>query len=113
MRLLLLRQQNLSEEMERGQLRFPWTNICMLRADTVLPECDKTETLQGDARICQDSLHSSQRYVSAINRVPTRPGKSEYTWKTWKNHGILKHLINIMENDMKPGKTGWLLKIHP
>ena len=24
-------------------------------------------------------------------------GKWEYTWKTWKYHGILKNLINIME----------------
>ena len=23
--------------------------------------------------------------------------KREYTWKTWKYHGILKNLINIME----------------
>ena len=23
--------------------------------------------------------------------------KLEYTWKTWKNHGILKQLIDIME----------------
>ena len=40
---------------------------------------------------------------------------SHSTWKTWKNektpektwkyHGILKNLINIMENDMKPGKN--------
>ena len=69
MRLLLLRQENLSEEMERGLLRFPWTNICMLCADTVHPECDKTETLQGNARICQDSLHSSQRDVSGTNSI--------------------------------------------
>ena len=30
---------------------------------------------------------------------------SHSTWKTWKYHGILKKLINIMENDMTPGKT--------
>ena len=50
--------------MERGLLRFPWTTICMLCTDTVHPECDKTEALQGDARICKDRLYSSQRYVS-------------------------------------------------
>ena len=31
------------------------------------------------------------------HRVPTRPGKPGKPWK----------------NDMKPGKTWWLLKIHP
>ena len=71
MRLLLVRQENLSEEMERAVLRFSWTTVCMLCAHTVLPECDKTKALQGDARICQDSLHSSQRYVSATNPYPS------------------------------------------
>ena len=44
-------------------------------------------------------------------RVPTRPGKTwkkwEYTWKTWKCHGILKKFNKYH------GKTWWLLKIHP
>ena len=45
------------------------------------------------------------------------------TWKTWKNEStpgkpgnimeFMKNSINIMENDMKPGKTWWLLNIHP
>ena len=49
-------------------------------------------------------------------RVPTQPGKPgkwQYTCKTWKYHGILKKLINIMGKWHETWKTWWLLKIHP
>ena len=32
-----------------------------------------------------------------ISGFPLDLEKWEYTWKTWKYHGILKNLINIME----------------
>ena len=52
----------------------------------VLPECDKTETSQGDARICQDRLHSSQRYVSITNSI------------NQLNHLEMSHINDIINN---------------
>ena len=56
--------------------------------------------------VCPRGVQAQTRRMSAgggcpgPGRVPTRPGKPgkmRVHWKTWKYHGILKNLINIME----------------
>ena len=45
-----------------------------------------------------------------LTRVPTRPGKPG---KPGKMRVHLENLEISWKNDMQPGKTLWLLKIHP
>ena len=53
------------------------------------------------------ALGFKARVDSLIRTPPGKPGKWEYTLKTWKYHGILKNLMKIMEKWYETWKKIW------